>query len=169
MQKILPESELELNYFFTNPQWGEDTVNPELQATFKKRIVTAVPKGQVFTHDDGKEYVSDGTVEKPKDLNLWGNFSFLTRDVRLANYDKNDIAYCSYYYDLGGDFLNEGFPEAAAISIRKAATRGEMSQGRGGFLRKMQNTLISLRKEEHTDNTKRSILSGGRPKNEEMY
>lgn len=162
-RRILPESDLELNYAFTNPQWGDDTVNPNLQELFKKRKMITVPRGQIFYGENQEELVSDGTVKLPEDKNYWANLAWLTRDLRLANYDKTTYAYCSYYYELAGALLNEGYYQAAALAMQIGAIHGEMSQGRGGFLRQMQNTLI--KKEEHQimEVKKNNILSS-RPK-----
>lgn len=163
-KKVLPESELELNYFFTTPQWGDDTVNPELQNSLKKNRIVRIPKGQIFKGSDGKEYVSDGTAEEGKEKNYWSNLSFLTRDIRLANYNPKQYNYCAYYYGLGGAMLNEGFPEAASICIQLAAIEGEMSQGTGGFLRRIQQTLI--RKDEVTTQERKDSVLNRRSKND---
>jgi hypothetical protein len=166
--KILPESELELNYYFTNPQWGDVSVSPELQAMFKRKVVSKIPRGVMFKDGDGQEFVSDGSVKLPEEKNYWAQLAWLTRDLRLANYDKATYSFCAYYYELAGALLNEGYYRAAALSMQIGAIHGEMSQGRGGFLRTMQNTLIK-KEEIQTMEVKKNNILQGKPKDDQRY
>lgn len=165
MRKVLPESDLELTYAFTNPQWGDESVNKELQDKFKRNVFEYAPKGSILQDNEGNQIVSDGKQKILNKKDYWANLAFLTRDLRLANYDRTTYNFCSYMYELAGAFLNEGYVEAAALSMQIGAIHGEMSQGRGGFLRKMQNTLIKEEKFQQMEVKKNSILSG-RPKDQ---
>ena len=159
-RRVMPESDLELNYYFTNPQWGDDTVNVQLQTQLTKTVFTKVPKGMTVHDAQGNPHISDGTLKIAENKNLWANLSYLTRDLRLANYDAKSYNYCAYFYELAGYLLNEGFKEASSICIQMAAIHGEMSQGKKGFLRRMQNTLIKEEKTGGLDVKKSSILQG---------
>jgi hypothetical protein len=159
-KRILPESDLELTFAFTNPQWGDESVNQDLQNRFKRVVVKKAYKGQIVTGDQGQPVVSDGSHNVVEEKNHWANLSFLTRDLRLANYDEKTYKFCSYFYELAGALLNQGYVEASSLSLEIGAIHGEMSQGKKGFLRRMQNTLIKEEKYSQMEVKKNSILSG---------
>jgi len=165
-RRVMPESDLELNYHFTNPQWGDDTVNVDLQNQLTKDVIRQLPVGHYYTDPKTQEQkISDGSVKYMDKKNLWANLSYLTRDIRLANYGGREYTYCAYFYELAGHFLNEGFTECCAICIQMAAIHSEMSQGKGGFLRKIQNTLIKEERTQPLETRKNSVLSGQGGKN----
>jgi hypothetical protein len=167
-KKILPESDLELNYYFTNPQWGDESVNKDLQEMFKRKEFRKVPRGVIVKMEDGKEYISDGTIKQPVEKNYWAELAFLTRDLRLANYDKKTYNFCSYMYELAGAMLNAGYIRAGLLAMQIGAIHGEMSQGKGGFLRQMQNTLIKKEQVQQMEVKRNNILSG-KPKDDYNY
>jgi hypothetical protein len=172
-QQVLPESDLELTYNFTVPKWGNESANPELKSRFRHDFVNTIPMGQKFKDDDGVVKISDGERKFMDSRDHWGEMNFITQDLPLGNYDRPTYDYCAYFWELGGDYLKGdgkkiSYPIASALAIQKGAIHGSMSLGRGGFLRKMQNTLI--KKEEFSQmEVKKNNILGGKPKDQQYY
>ncbi len=129
-RRIIPQNNLEVDMLVTNPAWGTDDINPELKERLKKLVISKGLK-------DDKGEILD--VETRSDL--WSLLSIFTRDLRLANLSGNDIHYCKYYLDLAHDELQQGFLEPFTISMSRVAGTTELSQSRGGFLRKLMRTF----------------------------
>jgi hypothetical protein len=66
--------------------------------------------------------------------------------MRLANLSKDELRYCQHFIDLAGDLLQDGKRTAFVIGLSRAVTVLELSQSKGGFLRKRFGTFT---KEEH--------------------
>lgn len=125
--RVLPKSELDLALMTTNSVWGQPEVSPELKTRLNKYFDCK--------DEDGKEGVS---IES-----LWGLLGFYTRDMRLANLSvlNGELAYCQYYLDLANDFLQASMVEPFVICLSRVATILELSQSKGGFLRRKMNTF----------------------------
>lgn len=124
VRRIMPQSGLDFNLMLTDTMYGSQAIGTQLKAKVKTRIA--------------RDRNEEEDVDK---LDAWELLSFYTRDLRLSNLGKLELAYCQYYIDLAGDCLREGYMEAFAKSLALAATILELSQSKGGFLRKQQNTL----------------------------
>jgi hypothetical protein len=164
-RKVVPESELEFNYFFTTPKWGDQDVNPSLQEQFKKEIMERASKGEIIELEvDGvkRKFVSDGKIKQPKVKDYWGYLSMLTPDLSRANYDKRRYEIAEYWINLGGDFLDENMPRAAALCLKNGGLHVEMNQGIGGFLRNLQQTIIKRESSSHSEG--KSSVFGKVPK-----
>lgn len=144
VRRIMPQSGLDFNLMLTDTMYGSQSIGSQLKAKVKTRIA--------------REKNEQEDVDK---LDAWELLSFYTRDLRLSNLGKLEFVYCQYYIDLAGDCLREGYMEAFAKSLALAATILELSQSKGGFLRKQQNTLTheQLTGEVNTDK-KRLLFSG---------
>lgn len=125
--RILPKSELDLNLMITDSVWGKPEVSPELKERLNKYFMSR--------DEEGKEAL---TIES-----LWGLLGFYTRDMRLANLSvkTGELEYCQYFLDLANDFLQAEMIEPFMISLSRVATMLELSQSKGGFLRREMNTF----------------------------
>lgn len=144
VRRIMPQSGLDFNMMLTDTMWGSSFVGSKLKEKIRQRIRNG-------ENDFDKEAA-------------WELLSFYTRDLRLSNLSSltGELNYCQYYIDLAGDFLREGYPEAFATSLARAATLLELSQSKGGFLRKRQNTLTQEQLQGELEPQKKRLLFGGR-------
>jgi len=131
---FIPESNLEFNMLCTNPVWGNDQ---EVNQAFRDKTT----KNIQFVNKETGEVIKT-TQEK-----LWEQLQFFTRDLRLGNLGSIEIKTCNYYLDLANDLLKEHYLDAFIISISRVAAIIELSQSKGGFLRKRLNTFTKESKE----------------------
>jgi len=149
-RRTTPQSDLDLAFMTTDSVWGK----PEIAQELKQRL-----NKQFITHDvDGKQGY---TVES-----MWGLLGFYTRDMRLANLSQfnGEVNYCQYYLDLANDFLQSGFIEPFLISLSRVATMLELSQSKGGFLRRNSNTLRTENMHGEMEPPKKNLFGGNKPK-----
>jgi hypothetical protein len=76
---------------------------------------------------------------------MWVEKNMFTRDIRLSNLDAGELRDVRHYLNLTADLLQCGFFKAAGITMGRAATVLESSQGKKGFLRKEMNTITQQR------------------------
>lgn len=134
-KKVMPQSELHFHLLTTNAMWGDDQVSPSLREKLNKYFVTKDQDGQVIRDKEGNVLGNK--------TSLWDMLGFYTRDMRLANLSvwNGEVEYCQYFLDLANDFLQADMIEPFVISLSRVATLLELSQSKGGFLRRMMNTL----------------------------
>lgn len=125
-KRPVPQSELDFHMMTTNSMWGNQEVSPELREKLSKKIKV---------NEDGSAQVSKSS--------LWGLLGFYTRDLRLGNLASwnGEVYYCQYYLDLANDMLQADMIEPFLICLSRAATMLELSQSKGGFFRRLMNTL----------------------------
>jgi len=70
------------------------------------------------------------------------------------------LQYVQYYIDLAADLLQSGHYKPFLIALSRAATRMELSQSKGGFLRKEMNTFTSKNINEDAEPPKKSLFGG---------
>lgn len=140
---LMPYNQLELEYLTTNPAWGREVtneLNKKLRIDYKKD--------------------EDGNILVDQEF-LWGILSYYTRDLRLANLSGPEIRFCQEWLDFAGSCLSRNYPRAFMSSMRKVITILELSQSKGGFLRKRLGTLT---REEissvSSDASKKKLLGG---------
>lgn len=152
----VPNSFLDLSLMTTNTLWGTEYVSPELKNHLTKHFYKVDDKGRLLTDAEGRPI-----IDKKE---LWGFFGFYTRDLRLGNlsYKNNEIPYCQHYLDLAGDILNSGFQDAFGACLRRVATITELSQSKGGFLRRQSNTIRQEQSQELLEPEKKSFWGGGK-------
>lgn len=143
VRRVVPQSGLDWNMMLTDTMWGSRQISAQIKEKIKRRTIR-----------------DDGSIDKNE---AWELLSFYTRDLRLANLSSvfGEITYCQYYLDLAGDFLREGYPEAFATCLARAATILELSQSKGGFLRRRQNTLTTESLQGEVEPQKKRLLFGG--------
>lgn len=144
----IPANDLDLQMILTDPKWGQN-VPQELQTALEKII-------GVVKNEEGKDVV---VTQK-----LWDLLSFYTRDMRLGNLSvvTGEFQYCRDCIDLAGDLLGEGYISAFITSLSRAVTVLELSQSKGGFLRKRNNTITQEKKVEERDLRKKGLFDGGK-------
>lgn len=130
----VPESQLELSMLYTNPVWGSDQ---EINQSFRDKTTKVVQ----FVNKD------TGEILKTSKDRLWEGLQFFTRDLRLGNLSSSEVKICDYYLTLAADFLKESFVDAFIVSLSRVASVIELSQSKGGFLRKRLNTFTKENKD----------------------
>ena len=130
----IPENNLELSMLYTNPVWGNDK---EVNQAFRDKTTKTIQ----FVNKETGEVIKT-TQEK-----LWEQLQFFTRDLRLGNLTSSEIRTCEYYLNLAADLLKEHYLDAFIISLSRVASLIELSQSRGGFLRKRLGTFTKENKE----------------------
>jgi len=138
----IPENNLELSMLYTNPVWGNDR---EVNEAFREKTTKEIR----FVNKNTGEVIST-TKEK-----LWEQLQFFTRDLRLGNLTSTEIRTCDYYLVLAADLLKEHYLDAFIICISRVASVIELSQSRGGFLRKRLNTFTKESKESFEASSKK--------------
>ena len=153
--RAIPQSDIDFQLMTVDTMWGSGYVNHELKRKLEK--------GRLFVDADGKEYYD-------KEF-LWDTLNFYTRDMRLGNLGmwSGELEECSYYLNLAGDFLDctPTFVEPFMICLRRVATILELSQSKGGFLRKRMNTFTQESYQTDMSPPKKNMfgmLKGGEPK-----
>lgn len=136
-RRVMPKSELDLTLMTTDSVWGKSEVPPQLQNALKRFEKVLDKEGELIHDKEGNPIVTED--------NLWSLLGFYTRDIRLANLSMWDgeFQYCQYFLDLAGDLLSEKLLEPFIICLRRVATILELSQSKGGFLRRRMNTFTS--------------------------
>lgn len=142
IRRTLPQNDLDLNLMMTDPVWGK----PEVSEDLKNRLTRYYKDEQ-------------GQVSKEE---LWGLLGSYTRDMRLANLStlNGELNYVAYYLDLANDLLQDNKVEAFLIALSRAATRLELSQSKGGFLRRRMNTFSQENTQQSLEPPKKSLFGG---------
>jgi hypothetical protein len=141
-----PESNLDLNMRVIDPAWQNIKQN----------------MSSIKQDDLNKYFIVDPETNKVYvDVNyLLTQLDFITRDVRLSNYDDKDLEIVRWYLAFAGEMASANMPRAFNFCIQKVAVFSETSQGRKGFLRKIINTYFSEQKQTISDGGKRSLFTG---------
>lgn len=150
-QQFIPTSDIDLQFLTTEPEWGKRGVSAELVERLK-RIEDVEP---VYDEATGALTGYNYTTES-----LWGLLSFYTRDFRLANLSTlyGETKYCQYMIDLAADCLREGYISSFLTALSRAVTVLELSQSKGGFLRKRQGTFTAENVSRSDDPPKKGLF-----------
>lgn len=151
-KRVMPRSDLDFNLMTTDSVWGSPHISQELRARVSKQFL-------VYNEDTQKDEVTEAS--------LWGLLGFYTRDMRLANLSviNGEVNYCQYYLDLANDMLQADMVEPFLICLSRVATVLELSQSKGGFLRRRMNTFTSEHFQTEEGPAKKSLF--GKPKKQE--
>lgn len=146
--RALPQSDLDLNLMLTDSLWGREDVPTELKDKLNKYFLTK--------DENGKDQVSKES--------LWGLLGFYTRDMRLGNLSNWDgeLMRCRYMIDLANDLLSSDMTGAFLIALSRGATMLETSQSKGGFLRRINNTLIQKHTSQQMEPPKKKLFGGNK-------
>ena len=142
----LPTNDLDLNLMLTNSVWGSKEVPQEL----KDKLSRFISSREI-----------DGSTKITK-ASLWGLLGFFTRDMRLGNLSSfdNELQTCRYHIDLANDLLSVDMVEPFLIALSRSASILETSQSKGGFLRRMMNTLRQEHIQQQLEPPKKKIFGG---------
>lgn len=149
-----PINDLELQYLTTQPAWGRESTK-------------ALHKNTQLRFRDTKEkfYKGEELTQEDHD-SMWELLSFYTRDLRLGNLNPltQEYEYCVYWINLAGDLLQEGCVKSFLSALKRAVTIIEVSQSKGGFLRKRNATRTMEQRYEamKNDPSTRGIFGGKR-------
>lgn len=152
-KRVLPFNELDFNLMTTDSVWGKSEVPKELKDRLNKIYRSK--------NEEGKE---EDVIES-----MWGLLGFYTRDMRLANLNTilGEVSYCQYFLDLANDLLQAGMVDPFIISLSRVATVLELSQSKGGFLRRKMNTFTQEKITK--DEPPKKSLFGGQKKGGDNY
>lgn len=144
--RVTPRSDLDFNFQLTNTVWGSPYIGGALKDKLKRFYKV--------TDEGGSTEVTENS--------LWELLGFYTRDLRLANLSviTGEVAYCQYYLDLAGDMLQANMIESFLICLSRVATVIELSQSKGGFLRRRMNTFTSENMQGEMGDPKKRTLFG---------
>lgn len=144
VQRTVLRSELDLQLYFTDSHWGKPDINQELKDKLSKQY----GYWQTKRDEQGNAIIDSATGREVQELlvseeSLWSLLAYYRSDLRFGNLDRfgGEVFYCQYYLDLAGDYLQAGMTEPFLICLSRVITILELSQSRGGFLRRRINTL----------------------------
>lgn len=143
-QNINPilNSNLDFNLLVINPNWRES--NPSFLRKNDNTRYIETPDGEVFIN------VKD----------LITNLDFFTRDIRLSNYDRDDMKNVRWYIEYAGVMAQNKYFDAFNFCLLQVANYSETSQGRQGFLRKIINTLTTENVQKVLEPPKKNWITG---------
>ena len=149
-RRVLPQNELDLSLMTINSMWGRDEIPVATQNLIQKYF-------SIDTGIDGKPSI---TIKKG-----WNNLGWMTRDLRLGNlstgkhpFEDNEVAFVDYHIVLAGDMLEAGMIETFIAIMTRIASKLELSQSKGGFLRKQMNTFTQESIHQETEPPKKSMF-----------
>lgn len=163
-----PYNDLDYNMQLTNPVWGKDATpefivgldkKPKLEKIrqymqnlvdnydfeyecdkCKKTHKGKLPQELVQEiYNNIHEILSDTSTSK------WALLSYFSRDIRLANLNEltGEVNYCKLHLDFCGDCLQMNLPNSFNTVLLRPISTLEISQSKGGFLRRRMGTLTS--------------------------
>ena len=135
----LPQNDLDFNLMLTDSVWGKKQAGTDLKNKLNKLYLERDEKGKPVMIRD-KE---GNTVPLGEKYSMWSLLSFFTRDMRLGNLSEwnGELEATRYMIELSNDLLVTDMKQSFAVSLSRVATILETSQSKGGFLRKIMNTL----------------------------
>lgn len=155
----LPQNDLDFNLMMTDSVWGKKEVNQELKDKLNKTVLTKDEHGNQVYVTDG-----NGNVTPVGDrYSMWSLLAYFTRDMRLGNLSEwnGELFSCRYMIELSNDLLVTDMKQSFAVALSRVATILETSQSKGGFLRKMMNTIRQENFRQEIEPPKKSFFGGG--------
>lgn len=147
-----PINELDLQLMIVDSEWGKD-IAPELYERLS---------------ETGGIEQKDGKFKVGK-KHLWGLLTYYTRDMRLGNLDRETFIACVTWLDFAGDCLRLGYVKSFLTSLSRVITMLELSQSRGGFLRKRLGTFTQENYSEFSESEKKKGLFGAKKEKQGGY
>jgi hypothetical protein len=89
-----------------------------------------------------------------------GKLSVHTRDIRLANLSAPELKEAKHWLKLASDCLDQKYKSACVCALTRAIQVLELSQSKGGFLRKSLRTKTKEEVVQDSPSTKK-MLGGG--------
>jgi len=148
----LPVNELDLTFMTTEPAWGR-----EAPAELQSKLVKLV--GQAYLTEDGRTVID----AEP----MYGLLAMYTRDLRLGNLAvwNGEVDVCVHWLNLAGDLLRDGYIESFFSALSRVITMLELSQSKGGFLRRRHGTITQEKTgSEGVEPARRGLMGGNKQK-----
>ena len=150
-KKPVLNNSLDFNMNIINPDW--ESAKPTIN-TSEFSVIVVNPDGTI-THSAN---IKAGTFINVNDLIT--EIDYFPRDIRLSNYDAQDIRLARWFASMGGDLISSGYFRGFKYCFKELAVISETSQGRKGFLRKILNTIRSENEQRILEPTKKSLWTG---------
>jgi hypothetical protein len=110
-----------MHYKTTNPSWGREVTE------YLDNMLTSL-----------KVNYKEKTSQQEK---AWQLLAYYTRDLRLANINMLETVYCQTWLNIAGDCLRLGYGKSFVTALSRVITVTELSQSKGGFLRRRLGTF----------------------------
>jgi len=151
-----PANDLDFQMMMIDGKWGGSDLNEDLRnRLYTSRWIRMAPGSEIHYMEkvDG-QWVEKNRVLVAEEIIetkefLWGELSFYTRDFRLANLNDKDYVEARHYTLLAADLIRMNMKKAFTVCLTRVITILELSQSRGGFLRKLLG--IQHKIEEHRE------------------
>lgn len=156
--RSVPSSELDYTLMTTDSLWGKGDVPNDFKQKLNRYFIKKDEKGKPLFDKEGN-LIGD-------ESSLWSLLGFYTRDMRLGNlsYWNGEVQYCQYFLDLANDLLQADMIQPFLISLSRVATMLEISQSKGGFLRRRQSTLTTESMSGEMEPPKKTLFGGAKKK-----
>ena len=141
-----PVNELDMQLMIVNSEWGKN-ISSELDNKLQE--------------DSLKLVNGNYTIEKKK---LWGLLSYYTRDMRLGNLGNYDYVTATEWLNFAGDCLRYNYVKSFLTCLSRVITILELSQSKGGFLRKRLGTFTQESYQNYRDENEKKGLWGEKKK-----
>jgi len=138
IKRFYPQSDIDLQLLLTDSLWGSgELVNLDLVLRkYKAKVVEAEGKKKIVLTEQE---------------NLWKLLEFFTRDLRLGNLDKHELFLVRYDLELATDLLSLGCYRSFITCLSRVAGVLETSQSKGGFLRRIIQSIFRHETREVTE------------------
>jgi hypothetical protein len=133
--RIKPSNDLDFQFMTTEPFISSENMSENIKNKFRKYRVVQNEKG---------EHVLELAVDS------WTTIEMFTQDFRLGNTNLEEAFYIRFNMDLCSDILSvlpHTFNKSAFLLLERAVSVNETSQAKGGFLRRLFNTLLQYSKQ----------------------
>lgn len=131
-KKLLPSSEIDLQYLLTDSLWGTAEIGSI------RRLLSELRYKAVEVDQDGNLK----KVQITEESNYWNLLEFFTRDLRLGNLDPRELFLVRYDIELSTDLLVMGLKKSFVVCLSRPACVLETSQSKGGFLRRLLQSIF---------------------------
>lgn len=130
-RRFIPQNKLEVDVYTINPDWGQDSINPDL-----KNAVTRKMESMGFVDPNTGE-----SITNIDEVNFWALLGWWTKDVRLSFLSGDEVKEIRWYGKHAHYALRNKFYESFGYCLNQIAGIVESSSGRKGNLRNNLNTV----------------------------
>lgn len=139
----VPVNNLDFNMQVIDPDWQKSTPSILEGKDYASTDYVTI---------DGQDYIN---VRK-----IITNLDFYTRDIRLSNYDKDELREVRWWLEFAGKMADHKYFQCFNYCLMQAARISETSQGKAGFLRKILQTLTTENINRNVEPPKKNFWSG---------
>lgn len=153
-----PTNEIDLQAMTTMPHISSEYMSENIKAKFRDYAYVTDEKGNILKDEDGNP-----RIQLTRDL--WSVMELFTQDFRLGNLNKTEAVFVRYHIDLCSDILTvlpSKFNQSALIMLERAFSVTETSQSKGGFLRRLFNSIFQHSNVREEQPQKRNFFGMGK-------